>query len=231
MARWGMVIDLDRCTGCQTCVIACKAENNIPFVGREEAHRGRDISWMKIISEKPTGGEGTTMRFIPRPCLQCDKAPCAKVCPVHATYVDPEGIVAQIYHRCIGCRFCMVACPYTAKYFNWRQYEVPESMRRQLNPDVSVRQVGVVEKCTFCHHRLLKAKDLARYEDRNLRPGDYVPACAESCPTGAIVFGDLDDQHGEVAKLSRGTRAFRLLEELGTEPKVFYLKEGENIEV
>ena len=230
MARWGMVIDLDRCTGCQACVVACKSENNIPFVGDEEALKGRDISWMEIITESHEDGKGTQTRFIPRPCLQCENAPCAKVCPVHATYVGPEGIVAQIYHRCIGCRFCMAACPYTAKYFNWYQYEIPESMRPQINPDVSVRQKGVVEKCTFCQHRLQKARDRARYENRELAPGDYVPACAESCPTGAIYFGDLDDPTSEVSRHSRSTRAFRLLEELGTEPKVFYLKEGERIE-
>lgn len=230
MARWGMVIDLDRCTGCQACVIACKAENNIPFVGEEEAHQGRRISWMEIITEFHESGGKTRARFIPRPCLHCEEAPCTKVCPVYATYSDPEGLVAQIYHRCIGCRFCMVACPYNAKYFNWRQYEVPETMKNQVNPDVSVRQKGVVEKCTFCHHRLLKAKDRARHEGRDLAREDYVPACVESCPTRSITFGDLDDAGSEVARLSRSTRAFRLLEELGTEPKVFYLEEGERIE-
>ncbi len=230
MARWGMVIDLDRCTGCQACMIACKAENNIPFVGEEQAHQGRNISWMEVISEVEGSGAEARTRFIPRPCFHCEHPPCTKVCPVHATYVNPEGLVAQIYYRCIGCRFCMAACPYTAKYFNWHKYDVPEMMKRQTNPDVSVRQKGVVEKCTFCHHRLQKAKDRARYEGRELTPEDYVPACAESCPTGAIYFGDLDDPASEVSKLSRSTRAFRLLEELGTEPKVFYLEEGERIE-
>lgn len=230
MARWGMVIDLDRCTGCQACVIACKAENNIPFVGAEEAARGRDISWMEIIAETDGTGDEARTRFIPRPCFHCEQPPCVKVCPVHATYVNPEGLVAQIYHRCIGCRFCMAACPYTAKYFNWYEFEIPETMKRQFNPDVSVRQKGVVEKCTFCHHRLMKAKDRASYEGRSLTAEDYIPACAESCPTKAIYFGDLDDPTSEVSKLSRNSRAFRLLEELGTEPKVFYLEEGEQIE-
>lgn len=230
MARWGMVIDLDRCTGCQACVIACKAENNIPFVGSDQAHMGRDISWMEIIVEKHGEGKDVRMRFVPRPCMHCENAPCVKVCPVHATYINPEGLVAQIYNRCIGCRFCMAACPYTAKYFNWYHYEVPDVMEKQFNPDVSVREKGVVEKCTFCHHRLQKAKDRARFENRELVEGDYVPACAENCPTGAIYFGDLDDADSQVARLSRSRRAFRLLEELGTEPKVFYLEEGERIE-
>lgn len=230
MPRWGMVIDLDRCTGCQSCVIACKAENNIPFVGDEEAHLGRNISWMEIVTEIHEKGNEVRARFLPRPCLHCENPPCTKVCPVHATYVDPEGLVAQVYHRCIGCRFCMAACPYTAKYFNWRQYEVPDTLKKQWNPDVSVRQDGVVEKCTFCHHRLIKARDTARYEGREMSADEYVPACVESCPPNAITFGDLDDSDSEVSRLARSSRAFRLLEELGTEPKVFYLEEGEKIE-
>jgi len=225
-----MVIDLDRCTGCQACVMACKAENNIPFVGEKEARRGHVISWMEIITETHESRADVRVRFIPRPCFHCERAPCTKVCPVYATYRDPEGLVAQVYHRCIGCRFCMAACPYNAKYFNWFKYDTPEEMSLHTNPEVSVRQKGVVEKCTFCHHRLLKAKDRARYEGRELKPEDYVPACVESCPSGAIVFGALDDPYSEVARLARSARAFRLLEELGTEPKVFYLKEGERIE-
>lgn len=225
MTRWGMVIDLDRCTGCQACVMACKAENNIPPVGAEQAHRGRDISWMRIIAEFQESEGKSRIKFIPRPCLHCEHPPCVKVCPVHATYLAEDGLVAQIYHRCIGCRFCMAACPYTVKYFNWYKYEVPETMRRACNPDVSVRQKGVVEKCTFCHHRLMKAKDQARSAGRAFKAEEYVPACVEVCPARAIIFGDLEDPDSEVAGLARSPRAFRLLEELGTEPKVYYLKE------
>ena len=231
MVKWGMVIDLDLCTGCQACVIACKTENNVPFVGEEETHRGRSINWMQVITETHHTGKEVRVRFLPRPCFHCEMPPCIKVCPVHATYVDPEGLVAQVYHRCIGCRFCMAACPYTAKFFNWYDYKIPESMNPMINPDVSIRQKGVVEKCTFCHHRLLQAKDRARYEGRELSPNEYVPACVESCPAKAIVFGDLDSPHSEVARLSRSSRAFRLLEELGTGPKVFYLEEGEKVEL
>jgi menaquinone reductase, iron-sulfur cluster-binding subunit len=223
MALWGMVIDLDRCTGCQACVMACKAENNVPAVGPKEAVRGRTISWMQVLTEEDEHS-GEVKRFVPRPCLHCDDPPCTKVCPVYATYRNPEGIVAQIYARCIGCRFCMAACPYNAKYFNWYRYQKDAPGQ---NPDVSVRPKGVVEKCTFCHHRLQKAKARALAERRELAPGEYVPACAEACPARAIVFGDLSDQGSEVFRLARSSRAFRLQEQLGTKPKVIYLTEGE----
>ncbi len=221
MALWGMVIDLDRCTGCQACVMACKAENNVPAVGAREASRGRTISWMQVLTEETE----ERLRFLPRPCLQCDDPPCTKVCPVYATYRNPEGIIAQIYARCIGCRFCMAACPYNAKYFNWYRYQKEAPGQ---NPDVSVRTKGVVEKCTFCHHRLQKARERAGVEKRELGPGEYVTACAEACPARAIVFGDLSDPRSEVARLARSPRAFRLLEELGTKPKVVYLAERES---
>jgi molybdopterin-containing oxidoreductase family iron-sulfur binding subunit len=224
MALWGMVVDLDRCTGCQACVMACKAENNVPAVGAKEAVRGRIISWMQVLTEVDEEHPGEKMRFLPRPCLQCDDPPCTKVCPVYATYRNPEGIVAQIYARCIGCRFCMAACPYNAKYFNWRVYQREGPGQ---NPDVSVRPKGVVEKCTFCHHRLQKARERALAERREMAPGEYVPACAEACPARAIVFGDLSDPGGEVSRLAHSPRAFRLQEELGTKPKVIYLTEGE----
>lgn len=223
MALWGMVIDLDRCTGCQACVMACKAENNVPPVGAKEAARGRIISWMQVLTEEEEHS-GEVKRFLPRPCLHCDDPPCTKVCPVYATYRNPEGIVAQIYARCIGCRFCMAACPYNAKYFNWYRYQKETPGQ---NPDVSLRPRGVVEKCTFCHHRLQKARQRALAEQRELAPGEYVPACAEACPARAIVFGDLSDAGGEVFQLARSSRAFRLQEELGTRPKVIYLTEGE----
>ena len=167
MALWGMVIDLDRCTGCQACVMACKAENNVPAVGADEAKRGRVISWMQALTETDEEHHASKTRFIPRPCLQCDDPPCTKVCPVYATYRNPEGIVAQIYARCIGCRFCMAACPYNAKYFNWHSYQKEAPGQ---NPDVSLREKGVVEKCTFCHHRLQKARERALAEKREFDP-------------------------------------------------------------
>jgi len=222
MALWGMVIDLDRCTGCESCVLACKAENNVPAVGATEAEKGRVLSWMEVLSERDE--ENGVTRFIPRPCMHCDDPPCTKVCPVYATYRNPQGIVAQIYGRCIGCRFCMAACPYNAKFFNWYPYqkEAPNQ-----NPDVSLRPKGVVEKCTFCHHRLQKARENAAAEKREVAPGEYNTACAESCPAQAITFGDLSDPTSEVARLAKSPRAFRLEAALGTHPKVIYLTEGE----
>jgi molybdopterin-containing oxidoreductase family iron-sulfur binding subunit len=222
-----MVIDLDKCTACQACMVACKSENNVPFVGKQQADRGRVFNWLEIIAE--TEGEYPEMRtrFIPRPCMHCDKPPCVKVCPVYSTYRNPEGIIAQIWERCIGCRFCMAACPYGVKYFNWHHYEIPKTMRNGLNPDVYVRRLGVVEKCTFCSHRLLKARDRAAAEGREMRPDEYMPACVEACPSNAMFFGDLEDPDSTVSILARSTRAFRLLEDLGTEPKVIYLTEGE----
>lgn len=227
MPRWGMVIDLDKCTGCNACVVACKAENNIPPADPERIGPNRDISWIELLTIVEGEYPNVKRRVIPRPCMQCDNPPCTKVCPVYATYKNEDGLVAQIYARCIGCRYCTNACPYTAKYFNWFEPRWPAEMVNLLNPDVSVRPKGVVEKCTFCHHRLQKAKEQARAEDRKLREGDYIPACVQTCPAEAMFFGDLDDSESSVSKLAKSSRAFRLMEELGTQPKVIYLTEGE----
>jgi Fe-S-cluster-containing dehydrogenase component len=226
MSRWGMVIDLDKCTACEACVVACKVENNIASPLAGEAAKGRTISWMKTISWKSEGVEEKET-FMPLPCQHCDEPPCIKVCPVDATNISEEGIVRQVYARCIGCRYCTNACPYSVRQFNFRAPHWPEEAKEYLNSDVSVRPVGVVEKCTFCHHRLQRAKEEARAEGREVGSQDYVPACVEICPAQAMFFGDLDDSTSEVAELARSTRASRLLEELGTEPKVIYLKEGE----
>ena len=227
MPRWGMVIDLDKCSACQACVVACQVENNVPFIEEKEFRRSRAISWMKIMRETEGSYPNVKVRYLPRPCMQCDNPPCTRVCPVRATFLNEEGIVAQVYARCIGCRFCVAGCPYTVKYFNWYAFHdrIPETLTRSDNPDVSIRPKGVVEKCTFCHHRLQKAKDRAAVENRELRDGDYIPACAEACPSQAITFGDLSDPKSAVARQGRSARAFRLMEELGTKPKVIYLAE------
>ncbi len=228
MARYGMVIDLDRCTGCQSCVVACRAENNVPSAGPEMTEEHRAIFWMRVISSEEGEGTRRRIRFLPRPCMHCDDPPCVKVCPVRATYRNPEGLVGQVYARCIGCRYCTVACPYTARSFNWFAPEWPEEMRQSLNPDVPVRPKGVVEKCSFCVQRIRRVKERARREGRGIRDEELcrLPACAETCPAEAITFGDLDDPESLVSRLAGSPRAFRLLEELGTKPKVHYLAEA-----
>ncbi len=227
MARWGMVIDLDKCTACQACVVACRQENNVPFAGEEQTDMGRAILWMHMIPEIEGEYPKLKASYMPRPCFHCDNPPCVRVCPVGATYRNPEGLVGQVYSRCIGCRYCTAACPYTARYFNWYEPEWPEEMADKMNPDVSVRPKGVAEKCSFCAQRIRKAKDKARAENRPIREGEVVTACAETCPSNAIYFGDLDDPRSAVSVLSRSRRAFRVEEHLGTEPKVIYLRQSE----
>lgn len=227
MTRWGMVIDLERCTGCGACMAACHQENNLAAVGEEECARDRGFYWLRLLRQVSGSGSNLEVRYLPQLCVQCDDPPCVKVCPVHATYLGEEGIVGQIYSRCIGCRYCMAACPYNAKVFNWYEPEWPGAFKQKANPDVSFRSHGVVEKCTFCHHRVNRAREQARAEDREIRDGEVVPACAESCPAQAIVFGDLDDPESRVSTLARSPRALRPHEDLGTNPKVFYLEEQE----
>ncbi|MCH7732430.1 MAG: 4Fe-4S dicluster domain-containing protein [Candidatus Marinimicrobia bacterium] len=223
MPSWGMVIDLNKCTGCAACVSACRSENNVPNVGPEESQIGRALFWMDIVEVVEGEYPDVRVQYIPRPCFHCENPPCTKVCPVRSTYKNNEGLVAQIYHRCIGCRYCMVACPYTVKSFNWYEPERPEEFLQTCNPDVSLRMKGVVEKCSFCSHRLQHAREQAKFESRALKEADYQPACKEACPTSAIVFGDFENENHEVYRLKKSNRAFRMQEDLGTEPKVVYL--------
>jgi Fe-S-cluster-containing dehydrogenase component len=229
MPRWGMVIDLDKCTACQACTVACLAENNIPFAGPDETALGRSKHWQDVMTELGEESEPPDfhVRFIPRPCMHCEDPPCVAVCPVGATYVDDEGIVRMDYDRCIGCRYCTTACPYAIRYFNWYAPEYPDRYKDYLNPNVPVRPKGVVEKCSFCIHRLEQAKREAAAQGRELTDADVVllPACNQACPASARYFGDLDDPESTVSRLARNPRAFRLLEDLGTEPKVYYLAE------
>jgi molybdopterin-containing oxidoreductase family iron-sulfur binding subunit len=223
--HWGMVIDLDRCAGCNACGVACRQENNIPsFDGDPEMHGARP-EWMSMLWQEPETPNGRP-ELLPMPCLHCADPPCVKVCPVGATYKDPGGITMQVWDRCIGCRYCMVACPYARRSFNWKEPAWSKSELQMLNPDVATRPLGVVEKCTFCHHRLQRLHEEAKLAGREPTDAELqrLPACAAACPANAITFGDLEDDESEVAKLAANTRAFRLLEYLGTEPSVYYLK-------
>jgi menaquinone reductase, iron-sulfur cluster-binding subunit len=223
-----MVIDVDRCTGCGNCMTACAVENNIPPADPKATER-TGATWMRV--SKLNNGRPfpeTRSVYLPVSCQQCDHhTPCQSVCPQNAVEYDVEtGIVAQIPVRCFGCRYCMTACPYHARYYNWWDPAWPEGMEKTLNPDVSTRMRGVVEKCNFCHGRLQAARAKAAADGRRtINEDEYRTACAESCPTNAIHFGNLGDPSSGVSQLSKEGRAFRLLEELGTEPKVYFLSE------
>ena len=225
--QWAMVIDLDRCTGCEACVVACRVENNIPTVGPEEAAKGRSINWIRI--ERYVEGEypDVKIKFMPVLCQHCEEAPCEPVCPVYATYHTDEGLNAQVYNRCVGTRYCANNCPYTVRFFNFFDPVWDAPLEKALNPEVSVRTRGVMEKCTFCIQRIRKGEDKAKDEGREVRDGDVVPACVQTCTTKAMYFGNIADPESEVSKLSKSNRATRLLEELGTKPRVIYLNRGD----
>jgi molybdopterin-containing oxidoreductase family iron-sulfur binding subunit len=218
-----MTVDLDRCTGCEACVTACHAENNIPTVGPDEAARGRAKHWIRV--ERYWEGEfpDARLKFVPVLCQQCDNAPCEPVCPTYASSHTAEGLNAQIYNRCIGTRYCANACSYNVRFFNFFNPEWEKPLHLQLNPDVSVRTQGVMEKCTFCTQRITAGKIEAKASGRELADGDIKPACVQSCTANALVFGDLNDPESAVSRLSRSPRGSKLLEELGTQPKVTYL--------
>lgn len=228
--RYGMVIDLDRCTGCGACTIACAVENNVP-PGPSGVNDRTGITPIMIYrADNGKDFPSSESVFFPVSCQQCEHhPPCVSVCPQNAVEVDGDtGIVGQIPVRCLGCRYCMTACPYHARYFNWWDPTWPNGMEEALNPDVSPRMRGVVEKCNFCFHRLQAARSKAAlHGEKKIDPSDYVPACVEACPAKAMTFGDLLDRSSEVSRLSRDASSFRLLENLGTEPKVFYRSERE----
>jgi molybdopterin-containing oxidoreductase family iron-sulfur binding subunit len=220
--RWAMSIDLESCIGCSACVAACYVENNVAITGKEEHLKGREMAWLRI---EPYYDDETKPRFVPVMCQQCDNAPCEAVCPVFATYHNPDGLNAQVYNRCVGTRYCSNNCPYKARRFNWFEWERPEPFQLMLNPDVSDRPKGVMEKCTFCIQRIRYAKDHAKDENREVRDGEVIPACAQTCPTKAITFGNLKDKNSKIYKKAHSESAYRLLEELGTRPAVYYLND------
>ncbi len=242
--RWGMAIDLDRCTGCSACMVACSIENNVPQVGEDLVLRGRSMSWLRIEryvgAGEPEWGTGrkrpedheklglVDVRNLPMLCQQCGAAPCEPVCPVLATYHTPEGLNGMIYNRCIGTRYCSNNCPYKVRRFNYFDYQIeswPEPMRLMLNPDVSVRGQGVMEKCTFCVQRIETARQGAKNAGSQIADGAVTPACVQTCPTHAIEFGNLKDPKSAVSRRAEenGARAYHALHMLNTRPGISYL--------
>jgi Fe-S-cluster-containing dehydrogenase component len=259
--KWAMAIDLDACIGCNACSVACYAENNLPAVGKEKYAHGAAMHWMRIERYwDETEGMGDFnpdqgARFLPMLCQQCDAAPCETVCPVGATNHTEDGLNSQIYNRCIGSRYCLVNCPYKVRYFNWYDYPTtkdvwPSPMEQQLNPDLSVRSKGVMEKCTFCKQRTYMARNNAKTEGRPVRDGDVMTACQESCPTGAIHFGNLFDPEAEVARMWKAQqveldkdhqakdenpdhrlRGYHVLEWLRPYPSIMYMERVRETEI
>jgi len=228
--RWAMVIDLSACTGCSGCVVGCQVENNIPVVGRDEVARKREMHWLRI-DRYYTGSEAEPgVVYQPMLCQQCDQAPCENVCPVLATVHSDEGLNQQVYNRCVGTRYCANNCPYKVRRFNWWEYpHTSELERLGFNPDLTVRSRGVMEKCSFCVQRLMAAKLTAKNEGRDLKDGEALPACMQSCPAQAIVFGDTQDPDSRISQVLRDPKRFVVLGELGIGPAVSYLTKIRNV--